>query len=205
MLGARYCGVNETWGARARRGEHPHLRSNPVVRAGALPVYGFGAELPCEPPADSAQGRNERASDCLSRARGLRSFRQNELAPLLRVNQRQARALEGERIVRREEVIFVIPVLGDPERPSNALDPRPPGVIEAYELASFEMDLGAIETDVHGRLLFRRLDVRHASIHNARHACVTVLPRSATCAQSTFEIIRRNASRIKRSFSMFRS
>jgi len=91
-----------------------------------VPVYGFRAELPYEPSADRAQGRDERASDCLSQVRGRRRFRQNELAPLLRVNQRQARALEGERIVRSEEVILVIPMLGDPERPSNALDPRRP-------------------------------------------------------------------------------
>src|SRR2546429_1674594 len=189
--------------ALAARGKNPPSRSKPVIRAAAVPVYGFGAELPCEPRADSAQSRNERASDCLSQAWGRRRFRQNELAPLLRVNQRQTRALEGERIVRREEVVFVIPVLGDPERPSNALDPRTPGVIEADELTSFEVELGAIETDVHGRFLFRRLDVRQPSIHNARHACVTALPPTATCAQSTLEIIRRNASRIKRSFSMF--
>jgi len=133
MLGARCCGVNETCGARARRGKDPPgaiLRSQPVVPAGAaVPVYGFGAELPRERSADRAQRRDERASDSLAQAWGRRRFRQNDLAPLLRVNQCQARALEGECIVRREEVVLVIPVLGDPERPSNALDPRPLGVI----------------------------------------------------------------------------
>src|SRR2546427_9513240 len=57
MLGARCCGVNEACSARARPGKDPPgaiLRSKPVVRAGAVPVYGFRAELPYEPSADRA-------------------------------------------------------------------------------------------------------------------------------------------------------
>jgi hypothetical protein len=72
------------------------------------------------------------------------------------VNQRQARAFESERVVRREEVILVILVLGYPERSSNALDPRSSGVVETDELTSFEVELGAIEPDVHRHLLSLR-------------------------------------------------
>src|SRR5882762_3975919 len=50
MLGGRCCGVNETCGARGRRGILPPaaiLRSKPVVPAGAaVPINGFRAELP---------------------------------------------------------------------------------------------------------------------------------------------------------------
>jgi hypothetical protein len=74
----------------------------------------------------------------------------------LRVNQRQPRPVESERVVRREEVILVILVLRDPERASNALDPCPSGVVETDELTSFEVELGAIEPDVHGHLLSQR-------------------------------------------------
>jgi len=98
------------------------------------------------------RSRDECASDSLSQAWGLRRFRQDDLAPLLRVNQREPRAFESEHVVRREEVILVIPVLRDPQRSSNALDPRSSGVVETDELTGFEVELGAIKPDVHGHL-----------------------------------------------------
>src|SRR5213076_3105318 len=137
--------------SRPRQTSSLAIKARGTSRSGAcLWIRGrIAVRAPCR-----QRARSQRARVRLPVAgAGRRRFRQNELAPLLRMNQRQARALEGERIVRREEVIFVIPVLGDPERPSNALDPRPPGVIEADKLTSFEVELGAIETDVHGRLL----------------------------------------------------
>ena len=133
MLGARCCGVNETCGARARRGKDPPgaiLRSKPVVPAGAaVPIYGFRPELQREPSADRAQRYGERAADFLSQARARRWLRQYDLARRLRVNQRETRPVERERVVRREEVILVVPVLGDPECPLDTLDPRPLGFI----------------------------------------------------------------------------
>jgi hypothetical protein len=75
------------------------------------------------------------------------------------VNQSQTRAVERERVVRREKVILAVPVLGDPERASDALDPRSPGVVEAEDFPSFEVKLGAIKANVHGRLLLCRANL----------------------------------------------
>jgi len=109
--------------------------------------------LPREPSADRAQRCGERAADFLSQARARRWLREYDLARRLRVNQRETRPVERERVVRCEEVILVVPVLGDPERSSNALDPRSPGVVYTDKLTSFEVELGAIKPDVHGHLL----------------------------------------------------
>lgn len=118
----------------------------PAAVAGT--VDGFRSEIAREPSADRAQRRDPRVSDFLSQAWARRRLREHHLARLLRVNQRKTRPIERERVVRREEVILAVPVLGDPERSSHALDPRAPGVVETEDFSCFEMKLGAIKPDV---------------------------------------------------------
>jgi hypothetical protein len=79
-----------------------------------------------------------------------RRFEQDDLARLLRVDQRETRPVECKRVVRREKVILVVPVLGDPERSPKALDPRSAGVVQTEDFPCFEVKLGAIKPDVQG-------------------------------------------------------
>src|SRR5260370_42252828 len=106
---------------------------------------GLRSETGGEPFARRAQGCEQRASESQAWARW--RLRQHDLARLLCVNQRQTRAVERERVVRREKVIPAVLVLGDPERALEALDPRSPAVREADDFPLFAGQVDATQAD----------------------------------------------------------
>src|SRR5258705_4944115 len=185
--------------SRARSGS----RSEPVVRAITGTIDGFRSETAGEPFARRAQRCEQRASESQARARW--RLRQHDLARLLCVNQRQTRAVERERVVRREKVIAVVLVLGDPERALEALDPRSPGVVEADDFPCFEVKLDATQANVHGRLPLGCADLMFMVlpfIMRFLHA-LPRLGRTVDRAYSASESMLRRAERIKRPFGMF--
>src|SRR6266446_5525970 len=100
--------------------------SKPVVPTGRTPpVYGFRAELPCEPPAGRAQRCSQRAPDPRAQSRTRRRLEQDDLAWLLGMDEREAGALERQRVIRGEETVVPVPVLRDPQRPAHAFESRP--------------------------------------------------------------------------------
>src|SRR6266705_3950843 len=84
-------------GNRAReRWRHP--RSETVVPVSmTVPIYRFGTEAARDPPADRAQRRNRRAPDPRAQSRARRRLEQDDLARLLRMDEREAGALERQR------------------------------------------------------------------------------------------------------------
>src|SRR5260370_1449642 len=184
----------------------PGVGSKPVIRAAVTgKVDGFRSEIAREPSADRAQRGDHCAFDFLSQARARRRLRQHDLARRLSVNQRKTRAVERERVVRCEKVILVVPVLGDPKGSSDALDPRTPGVVQADDLSRFEVKLGAIETNVHGRLLLRCASLMFMIlpfIMRFPHALLRFALTAARAYSRTESMLRRS-DRIKRSFGMF--
>ena len=83
-----------------------------------------GPEGPCEPSAGDMRRLGQCEPDPLGQARSLRGLEEDDLALLLRVDENQPGAVERQRLIRREKVILEVLVLGDPEFPSNAFDPR---------------------------------------------------------------------------------
>jgi len=134
-----------------------------------VPIYRFGTEAAHDPPADRAQRRSGRAPEALAQARTRRRLEQNDPARCLRMDQREPGPVERERIVGFQEMIVLIPILGNPQRSADAFDARAPGVVEADDLARIELELGAIKTDIHGRLL---------SGHVSRNAVMRAMPFS---------------------------
>jgi hypothetical protein len=120
---------------------------------GARPVYGLRAEISREPSAGRAQCRSQRAPDPLPRAWARRRLEQDDLAWLLRMDKREPGTLERQRALRAEEMVVPVPVLGDPQRPAQAFDAGARGIVETDDLARFKAKLGAIEAEIHGRLL----------------------------------------------------
>src|SRR5712692_4750340 len=127
-----------------------------------LPVYRFGTEGLRDPSADRAQYPGRYASEALAQAWTRPRFEQDDPARRLRMDQRESGPVERERIVGFQEMIVRVPILGNPQSSADAFDARAPGVVEADDLASIELELGAVKADIHGRLFFSGHVLRNA-------------------------------------------
>ena len=67
------------------------------------------------------------------------------------MDEREARAIEGQRVARGEKMVFPVLVLRDPQRAAHAREARAHGVVEADELPRLEMHFDLLKSDVHGR------------------------------------------------------